>query len=129
MTSPTRSPSFSLWKLTFPYLCLRRLTAGRNISVSMATASRCSDWLRAGRAGDRIPVEARFSAPVLTGPGAHPASCTMGTGSFPGGKERPGRDAVSSPPSSAVGQERVVLYLYSPYGPYGLYRASVPVQG
>jgi len=28
-------------------------------------------------------VEARFSAPVQTGPGAHPASCTMGTGSFP----------------------------------------------
>jgi len=26
-------------------------------------------------------------------------------------------------------QERVELYLYSPYGPYGLYRASVPVQG
>jgi len=26
----------------------------------------------------------RFSAPVQTGPGAHPASCTMGTGSFPG---------------------------------------------
>ena len=25
-----------------------------------------------------------FSAPVQTGPGAHPASCTMGTGSFPG---------------------------------------------
>jgi len=27
------------------------------------------------------------------------------------------------------GRERVELYLYSPYGPYGLYRASVPVQG
>jgi hypothetical protein len=27
------------------------------------------------------------------------------------------------------GHERVELYLYSPYGPYGLYRASVPVQG
>jgi len=27
---------------------------------------------------------ARFSAPVHTGPEAHPASCTMGTGSFPG---------------------------------------------
>ena len=27
------------------------------------------------------------------------------------------------------GQERVELYLYSPYGPYGLYRTSVPVQG
>jgi hypothetical protein len=25
----------------------------------------------------------RFSAPVQTGPGAHPASYTMGTGSFP----------------------------------------------
>ena len=29
---------------------------------------------------------ARLSAPVQTGPGAHPASCTMGTGSFPGVK-------------------------------------------
>ena len=47
---------------------------------------------------------------------------------FPGGKERPGRDADPSPLSSAVGQERVELDLYSPYGPYGLYRASVPVQ-
>ena len=27
---------------------------------------------------------ARFSAPVQTGPEANPASCTMGTGSFPG---------------------------------------------
>jgi hypothetical protein len=45
------------------------------------------------------------------------------------GKERPGRDADPSPPSSAVGHERVELYLYSPCGSYGLYRASVPVQG
>jgi len=29
---------------------------------------------------------ASFSAPVQTGPGAHPASYTMGTGSFLGGK-------------------------------------------
>jgi hypothetical protein len=29
---------------------------------------------------------ARFSAPVQTGPGAHPASRKMGTGSFPGVK-------------------------------------------
>jgi hypothetical protein len=43
-----------------------------------------------------------FPHPVQTGPGAHPTSCTMGTGSFPGGKERPGRDADPSPPSSAV---------------------------
>jgi hypothetical protein len=45
------------------------------------------------------------------------------------GKERPWRDADPSPPSSAVGQERVELYLYSPYGLYDLHRASVPVQG
>jgi hypothetical protein len=39
---------------------------------------------------------------VQTGSGAHPASCTVGTGgSFPGGKARPGRDADHSPPSSA----------------------------
>ena len=45
------------------------------------------------------------------------------------GQKRPGRDADPSLRSSAVGHERVELYLYSPYGPYGLYRASVPVQG
>jgi hypothetical protein len=39
--------------------------------------------LRVGRFGDQIPVGARFSAPVQTGPGAHPVSCSMGTGSFP----------------------------------------------
>jgi len=48
---------------------------------------------------------------------------------FPRGKEWPGRDADPSPPSSTIGHERVELYLYSPYGPYDLYRASVPVQG
>jgi len=37
-------------------------------------------------------VEARFSAPVQTGPRAHPASCAMGTGSFPGVKS--GRDVT-----------------------------------
>jgi len=30
------------------------------------------------------PGGARFPAPVQTGPEAHPASCTMGTGSFQG---------------------------------------------
>jgi len=44
-----------------------------------------SDWLRAGRSG----VESRWGrefSPVQTGPGAHPVSCKMGTGSFPGVK-------------------------------------------
>jgi hypothetical protein len=52
--------------------------------------SRYSDWLRAGRSGDRIPVRTRFSAPVQTSPGAHPASCTMGTGPFQGVKSGQG---------------------------------------
>jgi hypothetical protein len=35
------------------------------------------------------------------------------------GIERPGHEADPSPPPSAVGHERVELYLYSSYGPYG----------
>ena len=38
---------------------------------------------------------ARFSAPVQTGPGAHPVSCTMGTVSFPGVKS--GRGVTLTP--------------------------------
>jgi hypothetical protein len=39
---------------------------------------------------------------VQTGSGAHPASCTLGTGGpFPGAKARPGRDADHSPLSTA----------------------------
>jgi len=45
------------------------------------------------------------SLPLQTGPGAHQASCTMGTGSFPGGKVRPGRAADHSPPYSAAVME------------------------
>jgi len=60
-------------------------------------------------------VEARFSANIQTGPGSHPASYTMGTGSFPGVKW-PGRGVNHSPPSSAEVKKRVELYLYSPFG-------------
>jgi hypothetical protein len=48
-------------------------------------------------------IESRWGEVFRTrpdGPGAHPASCTMGTGSFPGVK-RPGRGADHPPPSSA----------------------------
>jgi hypothetical protein len=55
--------------------------------------------------GVRTPAGAKdfsFSLCVQTGSGAHPASCTMGTGGpSPGVKARPGRDADHSPPSSA----------------------------
>jgi hypothetical protein len=46
-------------------------------------------------------------------PGAHPASCKMVTGSFPGVK-RPGRGA-DHPPLPLRGQEIVKIYLYSPF--------------
>jgi hypothetical protein len=45
---------------------------------------------------------AKFFAHVQTGPGAHPASCTMGTRSFPGIKG-PERSADNPHPTSAEG--------------------------
>ena len=104
---------------------------------------------------------ARFSALVQTGPGAHPASCTIGTGSFLGlkipsnamvKKEQSytstppmGRTACTEPqclystsipllplwairPVHSLSACTVQLYLYSPCGPFSLYTASVPVQ-
>ena len=58
------------------------------------------------RCRDRIPV----GAPVQTGPEAHSASCTMGTGSFQGVK-RPGLDVDRLPQSSAEVKERVEVLL------------------
>jgi len=52
------------------------LPCGLGSSVGIATE------LRAGRSG----IESRWGRdfpPVQTGPGAHPTSCEMGTGSFP----------------------------------------------
>jgi len=62
--------------------CVRWL----NVYLIHMFEGRYRDLLRAGRSGDRIPVWARFSAPVQTDPGAYPASNTVGTDSFPGVK-------------------------------------------
>jgi len=73
----------------YTYLFSYRLSRGifnKPFSVSLhgpGWRSRYSDSLRAGEARDRFPVEARFSPPVLTGPGANPSTYTMSTGSPP----------------------------------------------
>ena len=95
---------------------------GPGSSVGIATGYRL-DGPRIG-----IPVWARFSAPVQTGPGANPASCTMGTGTFPGGKS--GRGVTLTPhhlllPWSRKGRAIPLLPLWA----VPLYSASVPVQG
>jgi len=56
---------------------IKKISRGPGSSVGIPTE------LRAGQSG----IESRCGRvfpPVQTGPGAHPASCTMGTGSFPG---------------------------------------------
>jgi hypothetical protein len=72
----------------------------------------CGTW--SVFSSNRIPVGARYSAPVQTGPGAYPASYTMGTGSFPRVKW-PGRDVDHTPLSNA--EVRIELYVYSPSVP------------
>jgi hypothetical protein len=84
--------------------------------------NRYSNSLWTGRSAESIPGRARFSAPVQTSPGAHPASYTMGTWSFPGVK-LPGCGTDYPPTYSTEVEERVELYLYSTSGP------SCPVIG
>jgi hypothetical protein len=56
-----------------------------------------------------ITLETNFSTPVQTGPGAHPASYTVDTGSFPRVK-RPGRGSNHPLTPSAEVKERVELH-------------------
>ena len=67
VTSGLSAPDFFFF--TLPFIC----ELGSVVGIATGL----------GLDSPRIPVEARFSAPVQTGPGAHPASCTMDTGSFP----------------------------------------------
>jgi hypothetical protein len=83
--------------------------SGPDSSVGLATE------LRAGRSRYRNLVGVRFSAPVQTGPGAHPASCAMGTGSSLGVES--GQGMMLTPHPLLVlrsKRNRLELYLYSP---------------
>ena len=91
-------------------------------------------------------MRVRFYALVQTGPADHPASCKMGTRSFPGVKS--GRGVTLTPHALLVPWSRkskaippfplwavrpvqslsactVKLYLYYSYGPYGLYSRAI----
>ena len=83
---------------------------GRDSVVGIATRYGLDGSGIESRCGRDFPHPSR---PAL---GAYPASCTMGTGSFPGVK-RPGRGADHPPPPKRRGHERVELYLYSPSVP------------
>jgi hypothetical protein len=72
-----------------------------------------ADSLWAGWSRDQILVGARFSAPIQTGPGAHPASYTKGIRSFLEVKWP--RCGINHPlPYRADFKQKVELYLYSP---------------
>ena len=59
------------------FIAVYLLNGGPGSSVSITTE------LRAGRSGIEIQWGRDFP-PVQTGPVAHPSSCTVGIGSFPG---------------------------------------------
>ena len=69
------------------------------VTVTLLSGPGSSVGIATGYGLDGPGIESRwgprFSAPVQTGPGAHPASCTIGTGSFPGVKS--GRGVTLTP--------------------------------
>jgi hypothetical protein len=69
-----------------------------SIFISIIVLQEYSVWLRAGWSGFNPRQGQRIFLLAQTDSGAHPASYPMGTER---GKERPGRDADHSPPSSA----------------------------
>ena len=79
------------------------------MSIYIYCGPSSSDGIATDYGLDGPGIESRWgrdSPNVQIGPGAHLASCTMRTGSFPGGKLRPGRAADHSPPSSVAVMEQ-----------------------
>jgi hypothetical protein len=100
--------TFAMWQFFNTLSVFLYSTRGPGSSVGIATGYGLDG------PGDRIPVGARFSAPVQTGPRAHPAFCTMGTGSFPGVESGGGVTLTPHPLLVPRSKNRVELYPYSP---------------
>jgi len=96
--------------LTNTFQAIHTSNYGPGSSVGIETE------LRPGQSG----TESRWGRdfpPVQTGPGAHPASYKMGTGTFPG--VNCGRGVLlTTHPFWCRGHGRVELYLYPPSGPH-----------
>jgi hypothetical protein len=89
--------------ITFVFLITTK-NVGRYSSVGKAT--------RYGLDGPGIQTRwgTRFSASVQSGPGAHPATCTTGTGSFPRVKRQ--RSGVDHPPHVTSRLKKEYSYKY-----------------
>jgi hypothetical protein len=93
--------------LQMPYFCNIRLSQHnyfvcRQQIPTYGNKKRGPGFLSPYRYGlDDPGFECRWGAPVQTSPGAHPASYTINTGSFPRVK-RPGRGVDHPPPPSAA---------------------------
>jgi len=83
-----RSPERQRLGLTYT-LRWRPILSPKSFALFLFVTFNTPEWggwysnsLQAGQSGDHIPMVARFSMPFQIGPGAHPASCTMGTWSL-----------------------------------------------
>jgi hypothetical protein len=81
---------------------------GPGISVGIATGYGLDGPGIESQWGKDFPHLSRLA------PGAHPASCTMGTGSFPGVESGQGMTLITHPLLVPRSKSRVELYLYSP---------------
>ena len=106
---PSKTAVYKQWR----YIEVRQLLIPGSILVilEILPRKRRTAWIYIS-----LLLVLRFSAPVQTGPEAHPASDAMGTGSFPEIK-RPGCGVDHPPPFSAEVKETVELHLYSSSGP------------
>jgi hypothetical protein len=85
-------------------LYIRRMSSLYASRVAQSVQCLVTGWTTGRSRFDPRQRRKDFSSSlcVQTGSGAHPASCTMGTGGpFPGPKARPGRDPDHSHPLSA----------------------------
>jgi hypothetical protein len=109
-----------LWQNVFPLALgsVCKVSAQSHHLLSLRTydvqLSRYKDSISDERSENRIPVGPSFSAPIQTGPVAHPASCTMGPGSFSGLKAAGTWPLPSTPCLYTEVKETVELHLYSP---------------